>query len=181
LVPGTISNIEIIDWHVDTGPRLRKYRPKTEVIRDKITDNDKTGAANDTRQYLEWLLKIICERTNAKVPVNNWQSGTVNDLEPHAEGRLRTLIGDSDFNDRAIKAFVELEKTALFGNLLSHNNLQADQVSITEVEAFYSSVAAIHDLIICDNCESFLTYVRGTNEYRCINPKCNNQTVLPTK
>jgi recombinational DNA repair ATPase RecF len=178
-IDGAFVNAQITGWDLDAGPCITRFMPRRERIEDRLAANDKTGAANLSRQYLEWLLKRMALSSNAPVPVVNWQSGTVRDLEPHCRKRIAALVSDKGFLAGFESAIEELEKTVIFGNLLSHDNPLADQVAIAEVARFYSATRALHDYVCCRTCETTLEYVRDANEYRCTNSKCKTPTIVP--
>ena len=54
---GAFLNLEIASWSLEAGPCIDKFLPRIELIERRIQANDKTGAGNEARQYLEWLLK----------------------------------------------------------------------------------------------------------------------------
>ncbi len=175
------KNLVIIDWNVDTGPKILQYKPRWERIQEKIESGDKTGAGNEGRQYLEWLLKKICDVTNARVPVNNWDSGTIGDLFPHARKRIDELVKDDSYKEKVSSAFTELEKTIILGNLLSHDNILADNVSMDEVKNYCGCVQELHELFLCSNCKNFISYFRELNILRCPNQNCQDSMEFKTK
>ena len=63
----------------------------------------------------------------------------------------------------------------MMGNLLSHNNLMAGNVSIDEVERFCTSIHEIDLLLKCPNCETPLGYFRELKIFRCKNKKCKDK------
>jgi len=175
------KNLVITNWHVENGPTIMPYKIRWERIQEKIGSGDKTGAGNDGRQYLEWLLKHICEVTNAPVPVNNWQGGMVSGILPHAKKRLEYLIKEDEFKAKISKTFQDLETTILMGNLLSHNNMLAEKVSIEEVNRFCESVHNLHNAFLCPNCGHFVGYYHELKIMRCPNTRCENPMEVKTK
>jgi recombinational DNA repair ATPase RecF len=178
---GTFINAQITRWDLDVGPCIARFMPRIERIEERLAACDKTGAANLSRQYLEWGLKGMAINSNAPVPVANWQSGTVRDLEPHSRKRITSLISDKDYVSRLEAAFQELEKTVIFGNLLSHDNPLADQVVIAEVTRFYTAIRELHRLVSCPACETLLEYVKDAKEYRCTNARCKSPKIVATR
>lgn len=175
------KNLVIIDWDINIGPKILQYKPRWEKIQEKITSGDKTGAGNDGRQYLEWLLKKICVVTNAQVPVNNWDNGTVGDLFAHARRRMDELVKDKTYKGKISNAFTELEKTVILGNLLSHDNRLAGEVSINEIKNFCGRVHELHEVFLCPNCEDFISYFRDLKILRCSNQNCSNPIEFKAK
>jgi len=180
-IEGDFKNLVITNWHVENGPTIMPYKIRWERIQEKIGSGDKTGAGNDGRQYLEWLLKHICEVTNAPVPVNNWQGGMVSGILPHAKKRLEYLIKEDEFKAKISKTFQDLETTILMGNLLSHNNMLAETVSIEEVNRFCESVHNLHNTFLCPNCGHFVGYYHELKIMRCPNTRCENPMEVKTK
>ncbi|MBA7700644.1 hypothetical protein ES703_109366 [subsurface metagenome] len=180
-IDGIFKNLIITGWNVDRGPTMQPYKPRWEKIQEKITAGDKTGAGGDGREYLEWVLKRICKITNAPVPVNNWDSGMVGDLLPHAKKRIESLIREEEFTARILEAFQSLESTIIMGNLLSHDNILAEEVSIEEVDRFCHSVHNVHTLFLCPSCEHFIAYSHDFKIMRCSNPGCRDPIEVKTR
>jgi len=178
---GNFRNLSIINWSVEAGPTMSSYKPRWERIQEKLDSGDKRGAGNEGRQYVEWLLKQICNITNAPVPVNNWQGGMVGDLLPHAKKRIAALVKDEPYKDKVSLAFTELERTTILGNLLSHDNPLIDRVSIHEVKEFCNCVHELHRLFLCPNCECFVDYFKDLNILRCSNERCKNPIEIKTQ
>ena len=180
-IEGYFKNLVITNWHVESGPTIMPYKIRWERIQEKINSDDKPGAGNDGRQYLEWLLKHICEVTNAPVPVNNWEGEMVSGILPHAKKRLKRLIKEDEFKAKISKAFQDLETTISMGNLLSHNNILAEEVSIEEVKRFCESVHSLHTAFLCPTCGHFVGYYPELKIIRCPNTRCENPMEVKTK
>jgi len=173
-ISGKFSNLKFFDWDVDSGPRIRPYRPKWERIIDKLESGDKVGAGNQGRQYLEWVLEKICRITAASVQIDKWESGTVGDLFPYAKNRVKRLVKDEVYEKKSSQTFMELERTIILGNILSHNNPLAEELSLDEVRSFCNCVYELHQLIICPSCGHDFSYLPQLKIIRCSNPKCEN-------
>lgn len=154
--------------------------PRVERIQERMRANDQIGAGNGARRYFEWLLKQTALNTNALVPVENWRRGMVSDLEPHVRRRMLGVVKDKEYVTKLKDAFTGLEKAALFGNLLSHDNILAEQLSVDEVNEFFVAVTTLHRLVECPGGDTPLRYVREVREYRCRNPKCGSPIRLAT-
>lgn len=175
------KNLTIVDWNVDMGPIILPYKPRWERIQEKIAGGDKPAAGNEGRQYLEWLLKRICEITNAPVPANNWERAKVADLFPHAKRRIETLVKDDLYKKKVSFSFIELERTKILGNILSHDNPLAEEVSIEEVGSFCDHVHELHEAFLCPKCGHLIDYYPGLGILRCSNPKCREPIEVKTK
>lgn len=178
---GNFERLNIVDWTVDMGPKMKPYKPRWGRIKEKIAEGDKTGAGNDGRQYLEWILERICEFTQTPVPLKISGRYEVGDLLPPAKKRVETLIQDDDFKTEILNRFQDLETTIIMGNLLSHNNILADQVLIEEVDRFCDSVHNIHTVFSCPSCGHFIAYFRELKIMRCSNPRCTDPIEVKTK
>ncbi len=177
---GNFERLNIVDWTVDMGPKIRPYKPRWERIQGKIAEGDKTGAGNDGRQYLEWVLKMICINTNAPVPVNNWEKGMVGDLLNHARKRIETLVIDDSYKNRVSLAFTELERTTMYGNILSHDNPLAEGLSIAEAKSFCNCVHELHGSFLCPSCGHLIEYYPNLNKLICPNVKCKDPIEVKT-
>ena len=178
---GNFKNLTILDWNVDTGPIIRPYKTRWERIQEKIAAGDKTGAGNDGRQYLEWILERICEITQAPVPFKSSGRYEVGELLAPAEKRLKGLISEEAFKAKISKAFQDIERTIIMGNILSHNNILAEKVSIEEVNSFCEYVHNLHKVFLCPSCGHFIGYYRKLKIIRCSNSRCKNPIEVKTK
>ena len=170
----------ILDWNIDQGPRLSGYKPRIIKIREKLDNSDKTGAANEIRQYLEWLLKIICESTKAEVPFRSNGRYTVSDLLIPSKKRVTKLSRNSNWDSDILAKYDSLETATPIANLLSHDNLDAGSISKSEIEDLFDAVCNLHQAFLCKNCEEFLQYDQISSNLRCINNKCKSPTTYKT-
>ncbi len=180
-VEGDFKNWVITNWHVESGPTIRPYKIRWERIQEKIDSGDKHGAGNEGRQYLEWILERICEITQAPVPFKSSGRYEVGELLIPAKKRLKSMLGEGGFKAKISKAFQDLESTIIMGNILSHNNILAEEVSIEEVNSFCKSVQKLHNVFLCPNCGHFIGYYRDLKIVRCSNARCKKHIEVKTK
>jgi ABC-type lipoprotein export system ATPase subunit len=180
-IEGNFKNLVITNWHVESGPTIRPYKIQWERIQEKIDSGDKTGAGNEGRHYLEWILERICETTQAPVPFKSFGGYEVGELLIPAKKRLDSLIKEDAFKAKISKAFQYLESTIIMGNILSHNNILAEEVSIKEVNSFCESVHNLHNVFLCPSCGHFIGYYRDLKIIRCSNSRCKNPIEVKTK
>ena len=173
-IEGKFKNLEIIRWEVETGPLVEPFRPRWERIEERIDSSDKLGAGIEGRQYLEWLLKEICEATRATVPFKIAAKYVVSDLWNPAKQRVSKLVKDDGFREKVLQRFHELETTIIMGNLLSHDNPLIDTVSIVEAKRFCEAVHELNNVFNCPNCGSFLKYYQDMKKLRCPNSRCKS-------
>lgn len=158
-------NLQILDWSLDGGVRLDRYKPRWERVEEKLTDADKTGAAAETRKTLEWFLYEMCIAIEAPVALRRDVRYTVGDLYVPFVRRVRKLVPDVYQGNIAV--FQNLKMNGIFGNLLVHNNPRAENASLAEVRSFVSAVRALYDLFFCDQCGRFVEYHRSVKEIKC--------------
>lgn len=178
---GNFKNVEIIDWEKDRGPRMAPYKPRWEKIQDKLNSGDKTGAGNDGRTYLEATLKEICENMLVPVAFRSLGKYEVKELFDPAEKRIKGLLKDSEFKTTVLSKFQELRLTMFMGNLLSHDNIQIEEVSLEEVKSFCSAVHNLYRAFLCPDCGFFVSYFRDLKIVRCSNPRCVSPLEVKTK
>ncbi|AUB59804.1 hypothetical protein BK009_03395 [Methanobacterium subterraneum] len=175
------KNCNIIKWDNENGPEIRPYKVRWDKITEIIANGDKQCAGNEGRRYLEWLLMDLCNRTQAKIPAKYYGKYEVNDLLKPAKSRLLELIKDEEYNQKLESSFDKLDQTIMMGNLLSHENLMAGNVSIDEVERFCRSINHIHELTLCSNCKAPLGYYQNLKILRCSNKKCSDPLEIKAK
>jgi hypothetical protein len=173
--------LEIVDWNLEDGPRLRGYRPRLERITALLSENELRPAANELRQYLEWVLRIICSTTNAPLPYSANGSYELGALFDACKNRLDGLIQDAPTRERFRIAFGDLAGTVFMANLLSHENAYADGIARPELEAFLAAVTALHKSFQCNGCQGLLRYSKDLHLLACNKPSCLNPTRLTTR
>jgi|Deesub1362A_J573_1020465.scaffolds.fasta_scaffold02181_6 DNA repair exonuclease SbcCD ATPase subunit len=175
------KNMVIVDWNVDRGPKIMPYKPRWERIQHKISSGDKDGAGNECRKYLEWLLEEICEKLQVPIVFKRRGRYVVSELLDPAEKRIKKLLKDSVLKSKILYAFRELRRTIIMGNLLSHNNMLVEEVSMEEVKSFCQTVHELHKAFLCPSCGHFIGYYRNLKIARCSNPRCTNPIEVKTK
>jgi len=174
-------NMEITWWDVNTGPMISPYKPRWEKILDKLKNNDRSGAGNECRMYLEWLLKEICEKMEVAVPFMRSGRYTVRELFDPAEKRIEDKLKDGDLKKDLLNKFKNLKATTFMGNLLSHDNPEIENLSIEEVKTFCNAVHDLHETFLCPQCRKFLKYFRDSKIVRCSDLRCESPKKEMTK
>jgi recombinational DNA repair ATPase RecF len=176
---GRFLNLRIQRWSLADGPVVSPYEPRWERIESKLAAADKTGAANDGRQFLEWILMEICTSTDARgAPIRKDGRYTVSDLQEPVQRRLLQLLPGmrSDIDH----LFQEITAAGAPGNLLSHENADAHSISVLEVRRFCEAVKALADWYQCDCCGETPVYSRDAREICCPNRRCKSPKKWPT-
>jgi RecF/RecN/SMC N terminal domain len=173
-VESDFRNIEITGWDLDSGPRIRRYLPRWERIEDSIKAGDKGPVGTESRKYLEWVLERGSLELQVAIILRIPPRYEVGDYLPPLRKRVQSLFGDGSVKEGILSAFDELGRNQLMGNLLSHNNVFASNVSMTEITEFAEAVRALHLSFCCSTCGTFLTYVRNLEIIRCPSPRCTS-------
>ncbi len=180
-IQSSFKNISIVEWDLDGGLKIIPYKPRQERIEDRLKTGDKTGAANEIRQYLEWLLKEICENVKAEVAFRSDGRYTVADLFNSSKMRVEKLIKDCKWKADVLQKYSDIEISARLGNLLSHDNPDAMNISISEIRTFYGAVRGLHNMFQCGGCQGSIYYDRDAAYVRCISHACSKPLVIPTR
>lgn len=165
-VENKFRNLKIIRWSLNEGPIIDKYRPKWDEIQKKIDEGDKEGAAREGRKCLEWFCYEMVVRLQASpVCLKRDNKYEIKDLYNPFKDRVKKLL--PEFYKKNEPVFQQLEKNIIFGNILSHNNPMASNVSMNEVKDFISSLKELHDLFFCSECSSLVQYHQTARVIKC--------------
>lgn len=178
---GNFKNIRITSWSREIGPIIRPYKPIWEKIESEIEQSEKRNAGRDGRYYLEWVLEEIVYKI--LVPIVPKRAGGFNviDLLQPTMKRLRELLLEGKFKEEVFNSFRSLESTIIMGNLLSHNNTLAENVSLDEVKRFCNSVYNLHQNYLCPECGKFITYLQELKILRCSGRNCEKPLEIRVK
>ena len=180
---GDYINNSIVEWNIESGPKLKSYKIPFETITENISEGNLSAAGNMGRSYLEEVLKKISKSFFVKLPFTEDGNYSLGDLYSGVKLRIEELILDTDTSKKGIlDAFRELECTSLMGNILSHDNILKEELSSSEVSSFCNAVKVIEDLFLCSNCGKPLVYVRDLKIVKCPNfSKCGSSIEITTK
>jgi len=170
---GRFFNLRIHRWTLGEGPAVYLYKPRWERIQSKLDEADKTGAANDGRQFLEWILMEICTSTGAHGPIRRNGRYIVSDLQEPARARLGRLL--PQLRSEIDKLFQEIAAAGAPGNLLSHENVDARSISIPEIRRFCDAVKALADWYQCGCCGQTPVYSPDAGQICCPNQSCKSR------
>ncbi len=178
-VEGKFNYISAVKWDVNSGPTIRPYKPRWERIVERLENGDKS-VGTEGRIYMEWVLEAICNSLEAQVIFRNSREWNIGELYSSAKTRAERLINNDEYKEKVLKAFTRLESTAIYGNIVSHNNPMAEELSITEIGNFCNAVNDLYIIFLCPNCGNLMKYVRESKRIRCCTPKCNKQFEVKT-
>jgi hypothetical protein len=86
---------------------------------------------------------------NAQVPFRASREYDFGILLTSAKRRIADLVGDSDFTTGAQGSFEDVERKAIYGNIVSHNSPLVDSLSIEEVAGFCRAVHGMYGQFLC--------------------------------
>jgi len=165
-VENKFRNLKIIKWSLDEGPIIDKYKPKWDELQERIDKGDKEGAAREGRKCLEWFCyEMVISLRTSPAYLKRDNKYEVGDLYQPFINRLKKLLPEFYKDKEAV--FQQLEKNIIFGNILSHNNPTAGNVSINEVKDFVNSLFEVHNLFFCPECSSLVQYHQTANLIKC--------------
>ena len=176
------ANMEIIAWTPQGGPIIRNKKSCWETIEDKISDGDRCGAGNEGRRYLEMVLEDLCLMLRANVQFRGGSYRyTSGDLFVAFRKRAKDVIVDQEYNESILPMIQKRDRTRYMGNLTSHNNEGAYDVSMEEVRSFCNSVRDIDRAFLCPECGRRMQYYDRDRIITCPNPKCTHPVKVNTK
>ncbi|MDL2246777.1 AAA family ATPase [Methanobrevibacter sp. OttesenSCG-928-K11] len=167
---------ELIKKDSDDDIQIIGVKGKWPTILEKLENNDEVCAGNLSRQYYEEVLDNICRNIHAPLPLKD-QGYTVHDYRMAINSRKKSVfkaIKSEEFKDEFELAFKKLD-ASIIGNLLSHNNPMALNISIEEVETFAHAVHNLKEVFSCDNCNRYLRYTSSSEMLMCSKP-CKHPT-----
>ncbi len=81
----------------------------------------------------------------------------------------------------AQRSFENVERTAIYGNIVSRNSPLVDSLSVEEVAGFYRAVHGMYGQFLCPNCGNMVRYYRNLGILRCSNRRCKTQLEVKTR
>ncbi|RFN60308.1 coiled-coil domain-containing protein [Marixanthomonas ophiurae] len=141
--------INEIKWTEDKGTFLdEKPNELKERIEKSIAESEIEGLGNPIRIYLEHSLKEICINLDVKVSFryNDFNEKRMPDELINA---LKSRIKDKSKElKKELPTIERVANSALFGNLLSHDN--PFNPKIGDLKAFWSDILALENIFVCD-------------------------------
>lgn len=165
-IENNFRNLKIIKWSLNEGPIIDKYKPRWQEIETKINSGDKDSAARDSRRCLEWLCyEMVVRLRTSPAYLKRDNKYEVGDLYQPFIDRVKKLLPEFYKGNEVI--FQQLEKNIIFGNILSHNNPIASNVSMNEVKDFVCSLLKVYNLFFCPKCSSLVQYHQTARVIKC--------------
>lgn len=178
-VQNKFLNYSIRKWSVDFGIDLIPYKKRLEIIEEKLRISDKSGAGNEIRQYLEYIMSEICQKFLVKVPYRKNGKYLLNDYFDNFGTRISQIKvnSNSQWKIDLMKIYNELNRYRDIINSLSHYNEISSNFSIEEIDTVFMKLKELEEILSCKTCKSLLEYDQTSKMINCINEKCKIKTV----
>lgn len=169
LIQGKNWHIKTIKYNETKGTHLEEA-PQTlkERIEQKINDGDDSGLGNDSRKYLEHLLKHIALSLEVKVPFrfNNVNEDRMafellTELKGTIEKRKCTELQYNPILNRLLGSL-------FIGNKDSHDS--SFEPTLADMKAFWQDILDFEKLFFCSTCGSQVSlrfYDEGSKKVKC--------------
>lgn len=162
----------IIRWNLIEGPNLAEPIDSEEKIKKYLSPEhyDLNAAGNTARRYLEYILKQICEIN--EIPVVYSDQPSLDDMFGRAKSDTKKMINGTTIKDYYEKTWNELDRIRFIANVLSHDNMNFDEVGYDEVENFCVCVLNLKKAFTCWNDGFFVKLDKGSKKIICSYKKC---------
>ena len=171
--PRSVNSYEIISWNLEEGPIFGKPESAEKKIEKYLSPDyyDLNAAGNTARRYLEYILKQICKTNRLKLPyveqpdLNSMFTRAMSDTQKSVKGTpLAEYYGD---------VWKDLNKLRFMANILSHDNLNFDEVSYSEAKKFCDAVINLRKAVTCEKDGHFLIFDKAGKRLKCSGGRCS--------
>ena len=171
--PRSVNSYEIISWNLQEGPIFGKPESAEKKIEKYLSPDyyDLNAAGNTARRYLEYILKQVCKTNRLKLPyveqpdLNSMFTRAMSDTQKAVKGTpLLTYYED---------VWKDLNKLRFMANVLSHDNLNFDEVSYSEVKNFCDAVINLRKAVTCEKDGHFLIFDKAGKRLKCSGGRCS--------
>lgn len=169
----TLESYEIIAWNKKEGPVLATPVDLEERIQKYLNPDhyDLNAAGNTARRYFEHILKEICKANELEIPYGDRPQ--CEDFFNKASSHINKSAKGTFFEKYYGDIWKELKKTKFMANILSHDNVDFDEVSYNEVEDFCNSVINLKKQVTCENHNYYIKFDKSKKSMECSKDKCD--------
>ena len=169
----TPESYEIIAWSKKEGPVLATPVDPEERIQKYLNPDhyDLNAAGNTARRYFEHILKEICKANELEIPYGDRPQ--CEDFFNKASSHINKSAKGTFFEKYYGDIWKELKKTKFMANILSHDNVDFDEVSYNEVEDFCNSVINLKKQVTCENHNYYIKFDKSKKSMECSKDKCD--------
>ena len=167
------KSYEIISWNKREGPILAKPIDSEKRIEQYLNPDyyDLNAAGNTARRYLEYILKQICRANKLEIPYED--KPQCESFYSKAYSHIKKATKGTSFEKYYMDIWNELEKTKFMANVLSHDNINFDEISYIEVKDFCDAVINLRKEVTCDNHDFYIVFDKSLKSITCSNSKCD--------
>lgn len=167
------KNYEIISWNKKEGPILAIPIDSEEKI-DKYLNPDHydlNAAGNTARRYLEYILKQICRANKLEIPYED--KPQCEDFYNKASSHINKTAKTTSFEGYYKDLWEELRKTKFMANILSHDNIDFDEISYNEVRDFCNAVINLRKEVTCKyHQNNYIVFDKSRKSMTCSKDDC---------
>jgi len=166
--------INVIKWSSENGSFLDpSYIELKNIIEEKIKGSEDIGLGNLIRQYLEKILKEICEAIEVKMPYRSNETNEkrmCGEMLSHLKGELNKQPSKNIF-EKSIDQF--LNNSLFVANKGSHYD--TFQPRLGDFKSFWDDVKNFEILFFCGKCNHVISLEYYENVEKVIRCKCGEK------
>ena len=178
-INGNFIFAEIRTLDKETGPVLSINMFSKDVIENHLRNGDTFAAGNSIRRYLEHVLEKICKENQIPVPLKDHLM--VNDYYDAIMSFFDEMFDEAspEIIEYYTEVFERLDSGRYLGNLLSHNDEDNYDVTISEVEEFRDAVFEFEKSMQCNTKHNnYLRFDKKNKIAKCSRKNCNGMMKL---
>lgn len=141
----------ITKWSRSGGPVLEPCLSRRGKIDKYLADGQLDVAGNQVRNYLEFILKEMCDRTGARIRYRPKANYTLGELFDSLQNRLGEMK-DCSFKATLSSCLATLRSLSFMANVLSHDNQTLGTFSLSEVTDYWQMAKEFQDAFVCPRC-----------------------------
>ncbi len=166
--------INVIKWSSENGSFLDpSYIELKNIIEEKIKRSENIGLGNLIRQYLEKILKEICEAIEVKMPYRSNESN-----EKRMCGEMLSYL-KGELNKQPSKNIFEEPINKLLNNSLfiadKGSHYDTFQPSLGDYQSFWDDVKNFEILFFCSKCNHVISVKYYDHVKKVIRCKCGEK------
>ena len=169
---GKFNFVEITKWDKEDGPKLSNYMTSKENIDNYVDNGEIDYAGNAIRKYYEDVLHNICETNKIPLPLAKHYSAEEY-LNP-IKSFKNELFKDTEYESYYNNVFQDLDSVTYIGNLLSHRNDSAKDLTIEDIIKYRDAVYNLEKAFKCDKHKTrYLRFNKNKKYGECTNSECD--------
>ena len=147
---------------INIEDKIEKYLSKENY--------DLNAAGNTARRYLEYILKQICRTNKLKIPYVTQPD--LNSFFSLAMADTKKAVRNTPLEEYYKEVWDDLNKLRFMANVLSHDNINFNEVSYSEVKSFCEAVINLRKAVTCNEDGNFLIFDKYHQRLNCSRLRC---------